>query len=367
MFCIKCKFKETKEDQLVVYDKCMCKLCPSCSKLTTTEYRVATMKQARMLICFCSTCRPTIFLNPSDDDTKEEIKVMKDNIGTLTNSITKLSTNLITSLSNVKEGTTNNIEKIVSQYIKQEVEKLNKEIKNEFIQINSEVKTLRESNLDMVKLLTHAPSNTFKYNAAVKHNLTPLSSSPIQLTVPSTINNNNFSSNNTFKNSQKDIISISPTIETNDKNVQAQNTLLQLTTSNQQREKHSYMKKRSNQVGTCNTISDGDADGFEGIESKKKKIWLFISRVKKKVTTDKIVNYISKIANTDTKDIFVKTLDTQTQQISSSNSYMVGVDPSIYSTVNNTCFWPKGVSFERFDFRKGRRFLDNPRYRTAEA
>lgn len=39
----------------------------------------------------------------------------------------------------------------------------------------------------------------------------------------------------------------------------------------------------------------------------------------------------------------------------------MGLEPSLKTVVYDSNFWPKGVAFARFDFKRGQQFLDNPR------
>ncbi|KAG5885447.1 hypothetical protein JTB14_020781 [Gonioctena quinquepunctata] len=118
-------------------------------------------------------------------------------------------------------------------------------------------------------------------------------------------------------------------------------------------------RQQKSQLGT-NTLSENES-GFVGrepyrrtAENHKRKIWLFISRVKAHVTEDVVSKYIQEKANAIDSDLSVKLLKTFYQK-EDNNCFLVGVYQST--------FWPRGVAFERFNFKKGH-FLDNPRQRS---
>lgn len=95
-------------------------------------------------------------------------------------------------------------------------------------------------------------------------------------------------------------------------------------------------------------------------EIEPKKIWLFISRVNESVEETGIKNYISGksascVSNTD--KISVKLLETKSNQ-AGFRSYMVGVPMEVKEEVYKNEFWPIGVSFNRFNFMRGQKFLE---------
>lgn len=62
----------------------------------------------------------------------------------------------------------------------------------------------------------------------------------------------------------------------------------------------------------------------------------------------------------DPIDISVKLLKTFYQK-EDNNCFLIGVDPTFQEMVYQQNFWPQGVAFQRFNFKKGQHFLDNPR------
>lgn len=110
-----------------------------------------------------------------------------------------------------------------------------------------------------------------------------------------------------------------------------------------------YRKRRG--VG-----NSGTNDEFRGRAEKQRKLWLFITKVQDSVREDIIKAYIS--GRTSSQDVYVKQLETA-QTTKDNKSFMIGVEEHLKDRVYTAEFWPSGVNFERFDFRRGRRFLDN--------
>ena len=111
-------------------------------------------------------------------------------------------------------------------------------------------------------------------------------------------------------------------------------------------------RRRQPKIGS----GDGD-DNFPGRNDKPdKKIWLFISKVSDSITEDNIKHYIE--TRTNTNNVYIKKLPTDNAG-KNNQSFMVGVDPQLQVEVYEPSFWPKKVRFDRFNFRLGRRFLDN--------
>ena len=111
-----------------------------------------------------------------------------------------------------------------------------------------------------------------------------------------------------------------------------------------------FMKRRPN-------IGNGEGDGaFHGKNENNRKIWLFITRVPDDVTGDNIKQYIE--TRTETNDVQIKKLPTYNSK-SDNQSFMIGVQPHLQNTVYQTKFWPRKIVFDRFNFKRGRRFLDS--------
>lgn len=119
-------------------------------------------------------------------------------------------------------------------------------------------------------------------------------------------------------------------------------------------------KKKQHLVGTG--IADVETCGFEARNYKppeEKKAWLFVTKVKDLVSEETVKTYISKKLKLTENDVEVKTLHTKTQ-IKNNKSFLIGVPFDLMDSVYNTTFWPQGIRFERFSFRRGQHFLEKP-------
>lgn len=94
------------------------------------------------------------------------------------------------------------------------------------------------------------------------------------------------------------------------------------------------------------------------LRRKIKKIWLFLSRIKDHVSEDIVKKYIQEKLKNDLLEPSVRKLKTFYMR-KDNNCFLVGVDFSLKEAIYEHSFWPKGVTFERFDFRRGQHFLDN--------
>lgn len=111
------------------------------------------------------------------------------------------------------------------------------------------------------------------------------------------------------------------------------------------------------QLGT-NETTENEFEGRPTTSIKEKKLWLFISRVKDAVSLENVMAYIKKKTNLEEEKISVKRLNTW-YKVENNKCFLIGVDPSVKDSVYSASFWPKGVAYERFNFVKGQRFLDN--------
>lgn len=357
MNCSKCNNNVSNIKLLYKCDICQINLCNECAPLTTTEDRCMKLTN-RTLKFFCMNCEKKISEYSKSLEMHE--KVIQEN-KLLHTKILEISKSNPTALQ-------------CDQNYKKLQEKINRledgyrnfhaEIKNcftstvkdplidEISQIKQNIIDLTESNKAMVKLFTEAPRElqlrrNYQFtdiikeqqitskNAEIKNNDKPRTSNQIQVTRTTT--------------------------ETTDDKSEEKG---QLNDDGFQEVKRK--RKKANQVGTAESPSEENGkQGFEGRPEtdkhakKDKKLWLFISKAKNHVTESIVRNYISKKTNTDIEQISVKFLKTW-YQVENNNCFLVGLDPALKSTVYNTNFWPKGVGFERFNFRRGQHFLDNP-------
>lgn len=111
------------------------------------------------------------------------------------------------------------------------------------------------------------------------------------------------------------------------------------------------------QFGT-NEETENEFEGQPAVNTKDKKIWLFISKVRDTVSAENVTTYIKKKTNLEEEKISVKKLDTW-HKVEDNKCFLIGIDPAYKESVYSASFWPKGVAYERFNFFKGQRFLDN--------
>jgi hypothetical protein len=93
-------------------------------------------------------------------------------------------------------------------------------------------------------------------------------------------------------------------------------------------------------------------------ENKNKKIWLFIAGAKSHVTENMVKQHISSKLKSDSSECNVKELQTFYQK-SDNKCFLIGVQPAYKEAVYDKNFWPRGIRYSRFDFRKGEHFLDS--------
>lgn len=110
-------------------------------------------------------------------------------------------------------------------------------------------------------------------------------------------------------------------------------------------------KRQQRQAGT--NMDSGDF--VSNKSNAKKKIWLFLSRVKPTITDDVIKSYIANKTKSDV-NIEVKQCKVKKEN-ATSNYFMVGVEPELKDLVYDQAFWPRGIMYQRFDFSLGRNFL----------
>lgn len=110
------------------------------------------------------------------------------------------------------------------------------------------------------------------------------------------------------------------------------------------------------ETGTAE-ITNSTEDSFQS-NINEKKLWIFISRVKDTVSEEAVQNYIKDKTQCKDNEISIKCLKSKTKY--SKNCFLVGIKPGLSEVVYNSNFWPAGVAYSRFNFRKGQHFLDHP-------
>lgn len=358
MSCSKCKAVETKDDLLATCDKCNCKLCQSCAKLSTTEYRAATLKSARTLIYLCSNCRKTISLT-------QENKILNEIQTDIKKICNKL--NEILNLNSQQRNATNTDINQIIEPLQNEMKVLRDQLQYDIKNTKQEVTNIKDSNIDMIKLLTTGKTQR-TYSEATQNSslLTLKKTSPLleKQRIPATkvkLNSYQQSTKNDYLhplsnsiNNDEGVNGNKHTEDSDQQNSDSQNFMLV-----------KRKPRKPKEIGTNAGVTYTKEEGFEARGSNRKsskdnkKIWLFISRAKEHVTEEIVKKYIQEKSMSEVPDISVKLLKTHYKK-KDNNCFLVGVDPCLKEMIYEHSFWPKGIAFERFNFRRGQHFLDNP-------
>lgn len=129
------------------------------------------------------------------------------------------------------------------------------------------------------------------------------------------------------------------------------------TRSKQNRHNNNTIRKPGNHskyIGSSEDKSD-----FTGA---KPKVWLYLYRVTRNVNDTQIRKFITKKLYPETpegeenSDVTVKELQTDPNQL---KCFMIGADFSHKEKLYTAEFWPRGVGFRRFDFRRYRQYMDD--------
>lgn len=121
-------------------------------------------------------------------------------------------------------------------------------------------------------------------------------------------------------------------------------------------------------LGTHEIEKNSNEPTFEARSHKEienKKLWLFVSRAKDHVSTELVASHIAHQGKINISDVTVKQLDTRKTTIDN-KCFMVGVPYNLQEVIYKNEFWPKGISYGRFNFRQGRHFLDQNSQRKAQ-
>lgn len=95
--------------------------------------------------------------------------------------------------------------------------------------------------------------------------------------------------------------------------------------------------------------SNVDANnGF--IASNSSKMWLYIGKAAQSVNTKTIEDYVTRRLSISGEDLIIEQLKT----IGRTNSFKLGITPQEYERINSSQFWPHGIIFRRFNFKRHR-------------
>lgn len=310
MACFLCNttLESDELNKKIKCDSCNNRFCQSCSGLNSTETRVMQLAGKRTLKFVCEKCN-----HPTSSETQ--------------------STFCNTFLSDLRKEINS-----VTTSIKNELEINTSDMKNE-------ITILRESNIQLIHLLSKDFPSMRRREPAVSPPLSSPSSHG-NMVAKFTQNKTQILSTSAATSAVKEIEIIKEPIIT--------------AKQKPQWTKVTHRKKSKSHSGTSNDDADLEHKVKDAKSKKGKKIWLFISKVKDGVTQETIKDYVSKKCSSSS-EVYVKPLDIL-KKSQDNNCFMIGVQPTFHSIVYQRSFWPKDVTFEKFDFRKGRRFLDDPRY-----
>lgn len=357
MSCLKCK-KIIDQKTSYQCDLCQKHVCNECSALTSTEERCMGLSKQRRLKFFCPEC---------DKSTLVFAKCIQSNQKLLQENQQLLKQLLeVQTKTNNMEGTIKKFQKEMQADLTETIQKL---IKKEIIEVKEEINNLKESNKDLVKLFSDAPSITTTKPTPLFKDIVKQQNREQK----NSINKwkENIPSNQQNKPKNKPTTPTSNTLEPHIRTTIRTNESIPLEQSTQKSTNDAWTEvsqkvaskkaRRKKQIGTAETHADANLKyGFEGRQEspKNKKLWIFLSKAKDNVTEDLVKKYISEKSNTDVNDISVKQIKTY-HQIKDNNCFLVGVDLNLIDIVYDEKFWPRGIAFDRFNFYRGRQFLDN--------
>lgn len=104
-----------------------------------------------------------------------------------------------------------------------------------------------------------------------------------------------------------------------------------------------YRRRRAKYNRRTN-YGEGEVENAMAVE---KRVWLFISRIKRSITDENIGDYLAGKLGGSRSDYTVKELPTRNSQ---NKCFMVGANYKHKDEMYTTNFWPTGVGFKRFDF-----------------
>lgn len=129
--------------------------------------------------------------------------------------------------------------------------------------------------------------------------------------------------------------------------------------------KRSRKYKKPN-IGTGETTPDNNTLEAINPGNDNKKLWLFISRVKETAQESDVRKYIANKADIEEEQVSARSLDTKSVT-SGYRCYMIGVPMDLIDRIYEKEFWPSGIAFSRFDFKRGRHFLENTPRRNSSS
>lgn len=87
-----------------------------------------------------------------------------------------------------------------------------------------------------------------------------------------------------------------------------------------------------------------------------KKVWIFLSRIKREISEENVLSYMSRKLNKQKTDFTIKEIPTREN---GNKCFMIGADYTLKDELYQPTFWPNGVGYKRFDFGLYRRFHEH--------
>jgi len=239
---------------------------------------------------------------------------------------------------------------IFQNLIAGETAKQTKQLKEELNMIRQDIKNLKQSNIDLVRLLTQNNENINKTNKQI---------------ISTEKEENHIGENKICSKvntpTYKEVMQQENT-QLRRENIQDSDFKSQQLNSGEFKQVMNKKQKKNNSkifYGKAELENIEQENGFSAKKPAKKKIWLHISRIKSSVTEEAVQQYVAKKGKTETENVHVKQLIPKNSR-EDNKMFMVGVDLQLKEQVYSEDFWPEGVRFTRFNFIIGRHFLDQP-------
>lgn len=336
-------------------DGCNNLLCKKCTQLSATEIKVAELTHKKMIF-LCTECKLSF----------QEFSQQKT---MFTTELDKQVEIITTKFTQCLEELKNNLSAMEKQFDLQ-VSKLFRNTDENYRQHQVAINDLT-SKLDKIdtnknlctsetysKILRTKNNDFSKQNNLSKNNYSP------KISHPQGKRENRKNNIETLKENQKNLMNEIINLEDPRDPNSRQTSSRTPPESNQSNGFLQFRRKKKSKVGTADINTSVDAS-FEGSANSQKKLWIFIKKVKDNATSEKIKNYLTITLKAAPETIAVKKVDTYYRAIDN-NCFLIGVDPIYKNDIYNDAFWPKGVIYQRFDFIRGEKFLDNPKTKNKE-
>lgn len=233
------------------------------------------------------------------------------------------STGLKTDISNTQKCvnfTLDEVKTIIQQSIQEHSDTLLNEIKS----LKQEVTDLRQSNIELVRLLAngkclnHVSNNEYEF---VSKNISDINSS-----IEST------SSTNTIIQGQSSF----------QKRV---NTKKRQNINSKQNDTHNNVHVKATQSGRNNLIVGTSSDAAEEFGASISRLWLYVGRCRPNSKPEDIKSYLQRRSPGHNFEV------TKLPSLGRNSSYRVEADKELQDILYSPSHWPKGVFVKRFKFR----------------